>query len=61
MCYCDNPIEFGPMMWSTTFIQWKGEERSLTLAYRPSNDPSYQRFIYLRKKKHDLDPAQPAD
>lgn len=50
-CYCDDPILEGPMCWSTTFIQWKDEERPLTLAYRPSLDPTFKPYVLLRQSK----------
>lgn len=49
-CFEKEHIKEGPMCWNSTMIEWKGEERTLTLDYIPSDDPKWQQpFVFFRR------------
>jgi hypothetical protein len=58
-CFHKEHIKRGPMCWTTTFITWKGEERSLTLDYIPTDDEEYNKYAFVfrrtTKPEHDKD------
>lgn len=49
-CFNKEHIKEGPACWNTTVIDWKGRQRSLTLAYVPTDDQTYGSFVIYKRK-----------
>lgn len=59
-CFPKEPIQKGPMAWSSTSCIWKGEERHLTLNYRPTADPEFQNYAFYFRRRHANPATEPA-